>query len=158
MTTLTEAKQRFGEAIRGEGMDCPCCGRWGKINPYQITSTQAKGLIWMFTNFPRDYWIDLGRAPEWILRSKPMATAKWWGLVEPAAKEEKDADKKASGKWRLTDKGRAFVLGRTLIPKYAFIFDNGCFGYSSDMVDIRDALKKKFSYEELMGNTMQRLA
>jgi hypothetical protein len=86
-----------------------------------------------------------------------MYTAKWWGLVEPAAKDEKDEDKKASGRWRLTDKGRAFVIGRTLIPKYAFIFDNGCFGYSEAMVDIRDALKKKFSYEELMGSSMRGL-
>ena len=32
MTTLAEAKERFEGVIRGEGMDCPCCGRWGKIN------------------------------------------------------------------------------------------------------------------------------
>lgn len=157
MTTLAESKERFEQAIRGEGADCPCCGRWGKINAYQVTSTQAKGLIWMFTNFPADYWVDLGNAPGWLLRSKPMATSKWWGLVEPAAKDENDADKKASGKWRLTDKGRAFVLGRTLIPQYVFVFDNTCYGYSENMVDIRDSLKKKFSYEELMGNSMQRL-
>jgi len=158
MTTLFEAKEAFGHAIRDAGMDCPCCGRWGKINPYQITSTQAKGLIWMYTNFPRDCWIDLGDAPGWLLRAKTMTTAKWWGLIEPAAKDENDAGKKASGKWRLTDKGRAFVIGRTLIPKYTFIFGNGCFGYSETMVDIRDALKNKFSYEELMGGSMRSLA
>jgi len=158
MTTLFEAKEAFGHAIRDAGMDCPCCGRWGKINPYQITSTQAKGLIWMYTNFPRDCWIDLGDAPGWLLRAKTMTTVKWWGLIEPAAKDENDAGKKASGKWRLTDKGRAFVIGRTLIPKYTFIFGNGCFGYSETMVDIRDALKNKFSYEELMGGSMRSLA
>lgn len=157
MTTLAEAKHHFGQTIRGEGMDCPCCGRWGKINPYQITSTQAKGLIWMFTNFAQNEWIDLGRAPAWLLRSKPMATAKWWGLVEPAAKEKADKEKKASGKWRLTPRGRAFVMGGVLIPKYAFIFDNSCYGFSDATVDIRDALKKKFSYEELMGNSMRSL-
>jgi hypothetical protein len=150
MKTLVEARHQFKSAIKDKGANCPCCGRWGKINGYQITSTQVRGMIWMLKNFRKNEWIDLGKAPKWVLRSKSMATLHHWGLLESKPKN-KDEDKRSSGLWRLTQQGRDFVYRRITMPKYAFVFDNKLIKVSKEQVDAVQALGKKFSYEELMS-------
>lgn len=150
MKTLVEARQQFNSAIKDKGANCPCCKRWGKINGYQITSTQTRGMIWMLKNFRKNEWIDLGKAPKWILRSKSMATLHHWGLLEAKPKKD-DEDKRASGLWRLTPRGHDFIRRRTTMPKYAFVFDNRLIKVSKEQVDVVQTLGKKFSYEELMS-------
>jgi hypothetical protein len=150
MRTLAEARLDFQKVIRGDGGKCPCCRRWGKINGYQINSTQTRGMIWMLKNFRKNEWIDLGKAPKWILRSKSMATLHHWGLLEAKPKKD-DEDKRASGLWRLTPRGHDFIRRRTTMPKYAFVFDNRLIKVSKEQVDVVQALGKKFSYEELMS-------
>ena len=157
MKTLAEARQDFQKAIKAEGGKCPCCRRWGKINGYQITSTQVRGMIWMLKNFRKNAWVDLGKAPKWILRSKSMATLHHWGLLETKPKNV-DEDKRGSGLWRLTPVGRDFIYRRILMPKYAFVFDNKLIKHSSEHIDAVQALGKKFSYEELMNTTYKGVA
>ena len=150
MKTLAEARSDFQTVIRGDGGKCPCCRRWGKINGYQINSTQTRGMIWMLKNFRKNAWVDLAKAPKWILRSKSMATLHHWGLLEAKPKKD-DEDKRASGLWRLTPRGHDFIRRRTTMPKYAFVFDNRLIKVSKEQVDVVQALGKKFSYEELMS-------
>lgn len=149
MKTLVEARRQFKSAIKDKGANCPCCGRWGKINGYQINSTQVRGMIWMLRNFRKNEWVDLSKAPKWVLRSKSMATLHHWGLLE--SKPNEDPDKKGSGFWRLTQRGRDFLRRKILLPKYAFVFDNKLVKFSKEQVDVVKALGKKFSYEELMS-------
>jgi hypothetical protein len=143
----------YRDVLENGGGNCPCCQRWGKINGYQITSTQVRGMIWMFQNFFEDEWVDLGKAPKWVLRSKSMATLHHWGLLET----KKNADKKVrgSGLWRLTPLGRDFIHRHITLPKYAFVFNNRLEKYSEEQVDVVQALGKKFSYEELMNTTYE---
>lgn len=150
MKTLEQARIEFQRAIQNDGTHCPCCRRWGKINAYQITSTHVRGMIWMLKNFNRNAWIDLGKAPRWVLRAKTMSTLQHWGLIEHKAKKQ-DEDKRASGLWRLTPLGRDFVYNRGSVPKYVYVFNNRIVDLSSQQVDVISALKKKFSYEELMA-------
>jgi hypothetical protein len=151
MKTLVETWQQFNSAIKDKGANCPCCGRWGKINGYQITSTQVRGMIWMFQNFHENEWVDLGKAPKWVLRSKSMATLHHWGLLE--TKKNTGKKVRGSGLWRLTPLGRDFIHRHITLPKYAFVFNNRLEKYSEDQVDVVQALGKKFSYEELMNTT-----
>jgi hypothetical protein len=151
MKTLVETWQQFNSAIKDKGANCPCCGRWGLINGYQITSTQVRGMIWMFQNFFEDEWVDLGKAPKWVLRSKSMATLHHWGLLE--TKKNTDKKVRGSGLWRLTPLGRDFIHRHITLPKYAFVFNNRLEKYSEEQVDVVQALGKKFSYEELMNTT-----
>ena len=150
MKTLAEARLEFKTAIQGDGGKCPCCRRWGKINGYQINSTQVRGMIWMLKNFRKSEWVDLGKAPKWVLRSKSMATLHHWGLLEAKPKAD-DEDKRASGLWRLTPRGHDFIRRRTTMPKYAFVFDNRLIKVSKEQVDVVQTLGKKFSYEESMS-------
>ena len=151
MKTLTEARKEYRQTIKDKGGRCPCCRRWGKINGYQVNSTQTRGMIWMLKNFRKSAWVDLGKAPKWILRSKAMATLHHWGLLE--TKTKTDEDKRGSGLWRLTQRGRDFVYGRIKLPKHAFVFDNKLIKFSKEQVDVIKTLGKKFSYEELMNTT-----
>lgn len=157
MKTLAEARQQFQKAIKGEGARCPCCRRWGKINGYQVTSTQVRGMIWMVKRFRRSAWVDLSKAPKWVLRSKSMATLHHWELLEAKPKGA-DEDKRGSGLWRLTPRGRDFVYGRITLPKHAFVFDNKLIKFSREQVNVIQALGKKFSYEELMNTTYRGVA
>jgi hypothetical protein len=110
-------------------------------------------MIWMFQNFFEDEWVDLGKAPKWVLRSKSMATLHHWGLLE--TKKNTDKKVRGSGLWRLTPLGRDFIYCRTTMPKYAFVFNNRLEKYSKEHTDAVQALGKKFSYEELMNTTYQ---
>jgi hypothetical protein len=157
MKTLVEAQLDFQFAIQEKGGNCPCCYRWGKINGYQITSTQARGMIWMLQNFPEGDWVDLGKAPPWILRSKSMSTLQHWGLLESKTKGM-DEDKRGSGLWRLTPQGYGFIYRQILMPKFAFVFNNKLIKYSKEQVDVIQVLGKKFSYEELMTTTYRGVA
>jgi len=107
----------------------------------------------MIKRFRKNEWIDLGRAPKWILRAKTMSILQHWKLLERKAKGV-DEDKRGSGFWRLTEKGRDFVRKKTTIPKYAFVFDNRVIKFSSQRVDVLTSLGKKFSYSELMSTRM----
>ena len=149
MKTLAEARKDFKEKIKGDGTRCPCCHRWGKINGYQITSTQVWGMIWMLKRFRRNQWIEIAKAPKLILRSKSLATLHHWELLE--RQPNVDPDKKGSGFWRLTQKGRDFVRHKITVPKYAFVFDNKLIKFSRQHTNVIAALGKKFSYQELMS-------
>ena len=157
MVTLAEAQLVFQIAIEEDGTNCPCCHRWGKINGYQITSTHVRGMIWMLQNFPEGDWVDLGKAPPWILRSKSMSTLQHWGLLESKTKGM-DEDTRGSGLWRLTPLGRDFVYRQTTMPKHAFVFDNKLLKHSEEHIDVIQALGKKFSYAELMSTTYRGVA
>jgi len=78
-----------------------------------------------------------------------FAKARYWGLVAEQP-NEKDETKRTSGIWTITDKGRAFVLGRLKIQKYALIFDSRCHGFDGELIDIVEALGVNFNYQELM--------
>lgn len=150
--TLAQARQEYKQVIKGEGGRCPCCRRWGKINGYQINSTQVRGMIWMLRRFRKNQWIELAKAPKFILRSKSLATLHHWELLENKPKQD-DEDKRSSGFWRLTQKGRDFLRLKITLPKHAFVFDNTLIKFSKQHVDAVQALGKKFSYEELMSTT-----
>lgn len=150
---LSEAKKAFNKAIGGEGMDCPCCGRWGKVYGYKINSTIARGLIWMHHNEDDSGWVNIQEGPRWLLRSKSLSTAKHWGLIEHMPKDP-DIDLRASGFWRLTSKGIAFIHGRIQVEDTVFVFDDQVLKYSKIFKNIKEALGKDFSYEELMRTRM----
>ena len=82
-----------------------------------------------------------------------MSVLQHWKLLERKAKDV-DEDKRGSGFWRLTERGREFVRNRTSIPKHAFVFDNRVITFSTQQVDVTATLGKKFSYNELMSTRM----
>lgn len=77
-------------------------------------------------------------------------TLVYWGLI---AKGEVEIDKKkrSSGYWVPTVKAGQFVNGEIEIPSVAATYNNKLIRLTGKMVDVKEALGKKFNYEELMN-------
>ena len=154
--TLGEARQLLRDNWE-KGVDCPCCTRLVKLYHYKINSGQARALITLYklTNQqkPKDGWIHV---PQEFAKLKLDAhgmsyhRTALWGLIEQQPVND-DPNKNSSGYWRITEKGKSFVNGRIKVLQSAYVFEGRVMKTGGNPVDIRDALGKKFSYEELMA-------
>lgn len=63
-----------------------------------------------------------------------------------------DPKKKASGFWRITDKGKQFADGIIKVQSRILVYNNTFQGFSdkSELIGIKEALGNKFDYSELM--------
>jgi hypothetical protein len=146
--TLQEAKKELREGWE-KGIECPCCTQLVRLWKHKLNSAIARTLISMYN-------ISKGRNDEWvhIMNEIHITTmygiAEFWGVIEPKDHQKFEDDKRASGMWRLTEKGKKFVEGKILIPKYLFIFNNKVRRTSEETTSIKGCLGNKFSYSELM--------
>jgi hypothetical protein len=142
---------------RIEGVYCPCCGQLAKVYRRQVHSTIARMLIrayLLYKNsvtpgryFHLSYVID-GISSTGI---NDFSKLVYWDLIEEKEKDPTQTERRTSGYWRITEKGINFVLGNTLIDKYALIYDNMVLGFEGQKVNMKDCLGKRFNYEELMN-------
>lgn len=126
------------------GEHCPLCGQMAKMYRRKINATMARTLI----TFYRTAGMDFFHAPELAGDTHEISQLVWWGLVEEEARARPDGGR--AGWWRVTTKGRAFVLGVLNVPKYAKIYDSKVYNLEGDPITIKDALGSKFSFQELM--------
>lgn len=154
METIAEAKQFLKENWE-KGVDCPCCRRLVKLYRYKLNSGSARSLIIMYELEQEHHdWVHVQHEfADRGLNANSMnyILLHWWGLIvfKP---DNDDPTKRASGYWRITDKGVKFVLGLIQVPSHVFIYNNKKWGASEEYVTIQDALGKKFDYRELMGD------
>jgi len=131
-----------------EGERCPCCEQFAKVYRRKITSHTAMVLIAMWRKGGTD-WVSL---PALGMGHADEAKARYWGLIEAKPDEVRDDGSSRTGWWRLTDRGRRFVLNLTSIPKYVRIYDGRALSMDdSQQINIADALGTKFNYFDLMG-------
>lgn len=149
METIKEAKE-FLRLNADEGCICPCCGQRVKFYKIKLSSGKAIHLIKMYHLTKNGNYVHALSALE--ANSGEYALLRHWGLIEES-KEAPTEDVKSNGLWRITEKGKRFVVGDIRVPKRVILFDNRFLGYQDekDLVGIRDALGMKFSYFELMN-------
>lgn len=150
METIQEAKAYLKENFE-KGVNCPCCDQYVRIYRHRLNSQMAKCLIGM-------YRINYQQSREWVHvlnelkpSNRMYSLMRFWGLIVASEHDDEFLDKKASGYWKITQKGKSFVQGSLEIPKYVFLFNNKKYGESDETVNIQDSLGKKFSYTELMS-------
>lgn len=156
--TLEEAKQYLRENFE-KGADCPCCLQFVKLYKRRLNAGACRALILMYRieRASEDFneWIHVQQefASRFGLNANSMdySQAQWWGLIESKPNED-DPTKKDSGFWRLTDLGRSFVRGTWTVYSHARLYNNKCLGFVGTKQDIKQALGKKFDYEELMNS------
>lgn len=145
--TIKDAK----DALRAElieGSHCPVCTRWAQLQKWQMTGRDGKLLIQMYNSKTEYIHIMKKLSPP----DGRYARMRFWGLIEARGDVPK-GDVKASGFWKITDKGRQFVENRIRVPKKVKVFNNHSYGFIDDeSVSIYEVLGKKFSYSELMSN------
>lgn len=85
-----------------------------------------------------------------VCSSNDGALLRYWGLIEEVPGLRKDGSARV-GFYKITDLGKSFASGASRVPSHAYIYDSRLLRLSDeDTVDIREALGKKFNYEELM--------
>jgi hypothetical protein len=148
--TLAEARDEWWKkTITGDGGDCPCCDRWGKMYQRGINRTMAGGMVWLAQMTADGEWIDAPhQGPHWMVRSNQYQTMRWWGLCERCAPLPGE-DKKFSGFWRITDLGKQWTNNKVKVPKYVWTYDNTVIKFEGPMVGI-DEIFEDFSYNAVM--------
>lgn len=139
-----------------EGCRCPACNQYVKLYHRKITSSMAYGLILIFRENRKNdnQYIHLWNffkslnIPSAIMTGDIMKL-RYWGLLERKNGEREDGSNRV-GFYRITEKGKEFVNGNILVPKEAKVFNSKFFGFAGDKISIKQALKSKFNYEELM--------
>ena len=136
------------------GVTCPCCDQLAKRYHRALNSGMARSLITMYKIHRRkgfEHWIHLAtemRSDRNSREEGKLASA--WGLLEELNEQREDGGR--AGYWRLTQKGKSFVENRTVVPKYAFFYNAEFTGFdrTAGTVNIKDCLRDKFNYSELM--------
>lgn len=145
MITLNEAKANWKETVKIGGV-CPCCDRFGKIYSRPINESMIRAFLWVWTKYGTE-WVNIPEnAPQWLVRTNQLPTLRWWALVE---RDEDCFNKKNSGIWRITEKGKEFALGRIQVQKNAITYNGEPIGFEGKMVDINSKYGK-FNYHEIM--------
>jgi hypothetical protein len=136
-----------------DGCVCFNCGQDATMQHPQVNSTMAYLLI--------SFW-NMNRGEEWThvdnikgFKGKVasnhggnFAKAAYWELIKPMPNT--DEKKRTSGYWKLTEKGKMYVLNKVKIHKRCHFFDMRVYGFSGPPVGITDALHKKFNYQEIL--------
>lgn len=154
--TVDEAKA-YLKVKAADGVLCPCCGQFVKVYPRPITGSMAYTLILIYRYFQKPIHEDWLHVANYIhglglpanLYGGDFAKLRHWGLIEQKDGERDDGSNRI-GYYRITEKGKQFVLGKATVPARARIFNKKCYSLTGKEISIRQALGKKFNYEELM--------
>ena len=149
----------WDRAIADKGTSCPCCGRTVKVYKRPLNSSQARSLIALYKFFAVNpqTWLHV---PDYLSerlenQNNDIGLARHWRLLEEMPVTRTDGAPHA-GFYRMTDYGFKFVARQTLIPKYAFLYNQTLLGLSDgvyaplETTSIDEALGEDFNYAELM--------
>jgi len=143
----------LSKAHSKHGAHCPCCERFIKLYRRPLSASMARYLIVLAkksgTGNP---WlhVETDFRDVSIPSRGDYAKLRYWGLIEPKPGVSEHGAR-TNGYWRITDQGRDFVAGNTLVPSHVLLLNNRIVGYSDKSVTIRDALGSAFSYDELIA-------
>lgn len=139
------------DALREEGSDCRCCGQRVQIYPRTVYASMVVWLIGLVraseptaTGYS---WVHVDAIPA---KGGDYAKLRFWWLIEQHP--EVPEGKKDSGLWRPTEWGVRFVHMDYVIFQHAYTYDNKVIGFGGASRNVTQALGKKFSYSELMGD------
>ena len=157
-STLGEARA-YVRAGRGKGTYCPCCDQFAKVYKRSIPSVGARLLVVLYHLTKQQPDKEYFHIVDDILRAAPpplnvggdVAKLAYWGLVVEKPKDPDDTTKRTSGYWKITNTGKAFAENNRRVTRYVLLYDSKVIGLEGEPITIKDALKNKFNYEELMS-------
>ena len=140
-----------------EGKKCPHCNQYVKLYKRKITSSMAYALILIQKYFDNndEEWLHVTNYLSKLniptaVKGGDFAKLMHWKLLIKM-KETRDDGSDRVGYWKVTQKGKDFIKGNVKVPKFAGIYNQKFYGFSGDLISIKDALGTKFKYDELMG-------
>ncbi len=171
--SLEEAKVWLREQFEKKGARCPCCQQFVKLYKRRLNASMAYVLILLYRydqrhggarNGTQDPWVHV---PSYLVEASSAnirraaairgdwAKLKYWGLIEELDTKREDGSKRA-GYYRITERGKGFVLGNFKVPPYIFLYNEKVLDRpvaADEWITIGEALGKKFDYTELMQET-----
>lgn len=156
--TLEEARDWLRDQLMPGGVrstqnriECPCCKRKAQLYRRHIHAEAARGLIVAYKLGAAEQAVHVSREIPGY-QNTDFARSAYWGLIEEIEPAEHNGDGGRSGWWKLTAKGRAFVLDtEPLEHKYVWIYADRPLAFDGGEWSIYNALRNKFSYAELMA-------
>lgn len=145
MLTLEQARDWLRERLH-DGAECPLCTQYARVYHRKFNSGMARVLIAQW----RSHGLGYAHTARLVPGLREGAKCAYWGLMEEETERREDGGR--SGYWRITEKGRLFVLGMIRIPAWANVYNDRVLSLDdSVMINITDALGQHFDYRELMG-------
>lgn len=134
-----------------KGYYCSCCGSFLKRYRRKLNANMACTMIALY----RKKKFGFVRVEEFMRvngyqRSGDFPYLVHWGLLEKMPGKREDGSVR-TGFYKLTDKGRQFVLHQITVQQTLIIYNGKCEGFEGKEIAIDEALGKKFDYRELMG-------
>lgn len=147
VTTLAEAKKILRDNWES-GVDCPCCGQRVKKYRRNLTTSMMLGLIDLYKK--ADGTVTKGVHIKDIhhVNGGEFAQMKRWGLIDDEFYD--GSEKRTSGMWHLTYQGKLFAEGKDVAPAYVYTYNGKTIEVAPRQVSIRQAIGKKFNYQEMM--------
>lgn len=131
-----------------EPQTCPCCDQLVKVYQRKVSGVAARDLIKFSRTSTEGEYRHISKI-QLASGGGDFAKLQLWGLV--IEETNSDTGKRTSGMWCITDKGRKFVEGSVLLPKYVLIYNGRFLGFDGEDVTIEECLGNKFNYSELMS-------
>jgi len=143
-----------------QGVVCPCCGRFNKLYDRKINSSMAWTLLIIYDFYKKEknlrkwlkvesYLKDLPNVPTSLRGDFPKL--RYWKLI---VQKEGEVEGVKTGLYKITDKGINFCENRIKLSKVAFVHNKIVKGFSEDTITIIEALGDRFSYRELLGESL----
>lgn len=134
-----------------KGYYCPHCGSYCKRYRRKLNANMAITMIAMY----RKKKFGFIKVEEFMrvsgyTRSGDFPYLVHWGLLEKMDGKREDGSNH-HGFYKLTDKGREFVMHRISVQQTMIIFNGTVEGFDGPEISIDQALGKKFNYREIMG-------
>lgn len=86
---------------------------------------------------------------EYSADTSDLGKLRYWELAETA--DNVNPNKKTSGFWRITQKGREFAEGAIVVPSHVRVYRDEVLDFNPGMTTLSGALGRPFSYVELMN-------
>lgn len=146
--SLEQTTMTFPDADKG--YFCPCCGSYCRRYYRSLNANMCIVMIALFRKKKFGFIkIEEFMRVNGYSRSGDFPYLVHWKLLEKMEGERTDGSKN-HGFYKLTDKGRQFVLEQITVPKKIIYYNGKCEGFEGNEVGIKEALGKKFDYRELM--------
>jgi len=162
--TVGAERQRLQTDLFRDGAKCACCDQHVQLYRRPITGTMAL-ILWFlhqYDNANPGAYVHVRELIETRMQTLPKrqqaasAGGDWcklrhWGFIEPQPGVRDDGSVR-NGYWRITADGKRFADGFIDAPSHAFEYNGaGCGLDGRVRVTFKDALGKKFNFNEIVG-------
>lgn len=147
--------QKYVAENLDRGVTCPCCNQLAKRYHRRIPGTALRMLIDFsrdkrpanqYVHCPTRFGIRWKGGGDW-------AKLRYWGLIE--AMPNDDAAKRASGYWRITERGYEALRTNALVPTHVVLYDGKPQAFGDRRERLYTLAKMSFDFSALMAARVQ---